>query len=336
MARSSNQKLKLLYLAQFFMEETDETHPLSVQQLIERLAAQDIAAERKSIYDDIEALRQFGMEILKSGRGGYYLAERTFELAELKLLVDLCASSRFLTEKKSRSLIGKLESLASRYEAGSLARQVVVAHRIRTMNESIYYNVDELHDAISRDRAVTFHYFEYVVPKDRVYRHGGALYHISPFALTWDDENYYLIGFDENAGILKHFRVDKMEHITVTDTPRAGGEVFGRIDLGTYTDTLFGMFSGSPESVLLRFENRLAGAVIDRFGADIAVMPDGKDHFTVRVRAAVSDQFFGYLSGFGAAVEVLSPRSVVEKYRAHIEAIAALYKKDGVLDKTVL
>ena len=138
------------------------------------------------------------------------------------------------------------------------------------------------------------------------------------------------------ASCSKEGPLDKMEHITVTDTPRAGGEVFGRIDLGTYTDTLFGMFSGSPESVLLRFENRLAGAVIDRFGQDAALMPDGKDHFTVRVRAAVSDQFFGYLSGFGAAVEVLSPRSVVEKYRAHIGAIAALYKKDGVLDKTVL
>ncbi len=336
MARSSNQKLKLLYLAQFFTQETDENHPLSVQQLIERLAAQDIAAERKSIYDDIEALRQFGLEILKSGRGGYYLAARTFELAELKLLVDLCASSRFLTEKKSRSLIGKLESLASRYEAGSLARQVVVAHRIRTMNESIYYNVDELHDAISRDRAVTFQYFEFTVPKARVYRHGGARYHVSPFALTWDDENYYLIGYDENAGRIKHFRVDKLDRICVTDRPRAGREVFGQIDLGVYTDTLFGMFSGEAESVLLRFENRLAGAVIDRFGQEAALMPDGKDHFTVRVRAAVSDQFFGYLSGFGAAVEVLSPASVVEKYRAHIEAIAALYKKDGVLDKTVL
>ena len=324
MARSSNQKLKLLYLAQFFTQETDENHPLSVQQLIERLAAQDIAAERKSIYDDIEALRQFGLEILKSGRGGYYLAARTFELAELKLLVDLCASSRFLTEKKSRSLIGKLESLASRYEAGSLARQVVVAHRIRTMNESIYYNVDELHDAISRDRAVTFQYFEFTVPKARVYRHGGARYHVSPFALTWDDENYYLIGYDENAGRIKHFRVDKLDRICVTDRPRAGREVFGQIDLGVYTDTLFGMFSGEAESVLLRFENHLAGAVIDRFGQDAALMPDGQDHFTVRVRAAVSDQFFGYLSGFGAAVEVLSPASVVEKYRAHIEAIAAL------------
>ena len=336
MARSSNQKLKLLYLAQFFMEETDENHPLTIPQLIERLAAQGISAERKSLYDDIEALRQFGLEILRAGRGGYYLAERTFELAELKLLVDLCASSRFLTEKKSLSLIGKLESLASRYEAGSLARQVAVAHRIRAMNESIYYNVDELHDAIARDRAVTFHYFEYIVPKQRIYRHGGALYHISPFALTWDDENYYLIGFDEKAGRLKHFRVDKMEHITVTDTPRSGGEVFGEIDLGTYTDTLFGMFSGEPESVLLRFENRLVGAVIDRFGADAAVMPDGEDHFTVRVRAAVSDQFFGYLSGFGTAVEVLSPQSVVEKYRAHIDAIAAVYKKDGVLSESVL
>lgn len=336
MPRSANQKLKLLYLAQYLVQESDEAHPLSVRQLIDYLARQGISAERKSIYDDMEALSQFGLDVLRAGRGGYYLASRTFELAELKLLVDAAASSRFLTEKKSLSLISKLESLASRHEAGALARQVVVAHRIRAMNESIYYNVDELHDAIARDRVVTFLYFEYTVPKARVYRRGGARYRVSPFALTWDDENYYLIAYDASAGILKHFRVDKMVSIAVEDAPREGREVFDALDIGTYTGTLFGMFSGTAEDVRLRFENRLAGAVIDRFGADAVLVPDGAAHFTVCVRAAVSDQFFGYLAGFGAAVQVLSPAHVAEAFRAHIDAIAALYKKDGVLDETVL
>lgn len=336
MPRSANQKLKLLYLAQYLAQESDEAHPLSVRQLIDHLALHGIAAERKSIYDDLDALSRFGMDILRTGRSGYYLASRTFELAELKLLVDAAASSRFLTEKKSLSLISKLESLASRHEAGALARQVVVTHRIRTMNESIYYNVDELHDAIARDRVVTFLYFEYTVPKARVYRHGGARYRVSPFALTWDDENYYLIAYDDAAGILKHFRVDKMVSIAVEDAPREGRAVFDALDLGAYTGALFGMFSGATEDVRLRFENRLAGAVIDRFGADAVLVPDGPAHFTVCVRVAVSDQFFGYLAGFGPAVRVLSPTRVARRFAEHIDAIAALYKKDGVLDETVL
>ncbi len=336
MARSQNQKLKLLYLAQYLMEESDEEHPLSTRQLIARLAAQDISAERKSIYDDIAALQRFGMDIEYAGRRGYYLASRAFELPELKLLVDAVQSSRFLTLNKSLSLIGKIESLASRFEAQSLQRQVYVTNRIKTMNESIYYNVDELHDAIAHDRQITFQYFEYAVPKQRVFRRGGAQYRISPFALTWDNENYYLIGYDSAAGILKHFRVDKMVNIRPADAFRDGKEVFRALDMGEYTGTLFGMFSGEAQSVLLRFENRLAGAVIDRFGSDVSLMPDGETHFTVRVRAAVSEQFFGYLAGFGAAVQILSPDSVADAMCRHIEAIAALYKKDSVSDEKVL
>jgi predicted DNA-binding transcriptional regulator YafY len=332
MARSSNQKLKTLYLAQYLMEESDEQHLLTVQQMITYLASNGITAERKSIYDDLDALAQFGLDILHvEGRsGGYYLASRPFELAELKLLVDAVQSSRFLTRKKSLELIGKIESLASRHEAQSLQRQVFVTNRIKTMNESIYYNVDELHAAIALDRQITFRYFEYAVPKQRVYRHGGAPYRISPFALTWDDENYYLIGYDDAAQRLKHFRVDKMTGIAVTDAERTGKEVFGQLDLGLYAGTLFGMFSGETQDVLLRFENRLVGAVIDRFGSDVAVMPDGDTHFTIRVRVAVSEQFFGYLAGFGAAAQVLEPPSVAAAMAKHIESIAALYKKDSV------
>ena len=332
MARSANQKLKLLYLAQYLLEESDEQHPLSVQQMIAYLAARDISAERKSIYDDMAALEQFGLDVIhaKTRPAGYYIGSRRFELAELKLLVDAVQSSRFLTHKKSIELIGKIESLASRNEANSLQRQVYVTNRIKTMNESIYYNVDEIHAAIAEDKKISFRYFDYAVPKARVFRHDGRPYIVSPFALTWDDENYYMIAYDTNAGILKHYRVDKMTSIGLTDLPRDGREAFAAIDMGKYAGTLFGMFSGSVETVSLRFENRLAGAVIDRFGTEIILTPDGEDHFTTQVRVAVSEQFFGYIAGFGGAAQILGPASVKAAMRDHIRQIAALYEKDSV------
>ncbi len=325
MPRSENQKLKLLYLAQYLMEQSDENHPLSVQQMIQHLSAKGISAERKSVYDDIDALTRFGFDIERTSTRpvGYYLASRPFELAELN---DAVQSSRFLTHKKSLALIGKIESLASVHEARSLQRQVYVQNRIKTMNESIYYNVDELHSAIAHDRQITFQYFDYAVSKQRVLRHGGARYTVSPFALTWDDQNYYLIAYDAAAEKLKHYRVDKMVSIQLTDAHRDGKEMFRSFDMGAYAETLFGMFSGAVEEVRLRFANRLAGAVIDRFGAGVSLIPDGDTHFTVCVRAAISEQFYGYLAGFGAAVEVLSPQSVVDGMRQHIATIAALYK----------
>ncbi len=332
MARSANQKLKLLYLAQYLLEESDEQHPISVQQMIAYLGAQGVSAERKSIYDDMASLSDFGLDVIHTtGRSaGYYIGSRTFELPELKLLVDAVQSSRFLTHRKSLELIGKIESLASRHDALSLQRQVYVTNRIKNMNESIYYNVDEIHAAIAEDRQICFRYFEYAVPKQRVFRRGGAQYHISPFALTWDDENYYMIGYDSEAQKLKHYRVDKMTGIELSDRARDGHAVFGAIDMGSYAGTLFGMFSGDVQTVRLRFENRLVGVVLDRFGTDTIITPDGEAHFTVQVRVAVSEQFFGYLAGFGSAVEILSPEPVKQAMRRHITAIASIYEKDSV------
>ena len=195
MARSSFQKLKLLHVRNYLLQNSDEEHPITVNQMIQYLESNGIAAERKSIYDDIEALRTFGMDIEECKRGrvfGYYVASRTFELPELKLLVDSVQSSKFITHKKTASLIKKIETLASVHSAQLLHRQVFVKNRIKTMNESIYYNVDEIHNGISNNRKIRFLYFEYNVAKERQYRHGGAYYVVSPFAMTWDDENYYL------------------------------------------------------------------------------------------------------------------------------------------------
>lgn len=329
MARSSFQKLKILYVRDFLLQNSDENHPVTVAQLIAELSRHGISAERKSVYDDIESLRDYGMDIISCGAGkssGYYVASRDFELPELKLLVDSVQSSKFITYKKTMSLIKKIESLTSIYDAQVLSRQVFVKNRIKTMNESIYYNVDEIHRGIAANRKIKFHYFEYTVQKERRFRRDGAWYFISPYALSWDDENYYLVGFDSDIGKIKHFRVDKMTDIDVTEEDRDGQEIYAALDMGEYARKTFGMFTGEEISVLLRFEKHLVGAVIDRLGRDVMLIPDGEDHFTVRTDVVVSPQFFAWICGFGNQAKLLAPESVVSDMREHIAGIAAMYE----------
>ena len=295
MARSSYQKLKPLYIMNYLLQNTDEDHSVTVNQIISYLASQGISAERKSIYSDIEALQYFGLDIVQAGSGrscGYYVAHRNFELPELKLLVDSVQSSKFITHKKTASLIKKIETLASIHEAQLLNRQVFVKNRIKTMNESIYYNVDEIHNGISKNRKIRFLYFEYNVQKERQYRKDGAFYVVSPFALTWDDENYYMVAYDSAAAMIKHYRVDKMEKISILEEDRDGMEAYQALDMAVYARKTFGMFTGQEEHVVLRFENHLIGANLDRLDQDDFLVPDGPDHFTIRTEVIMSQQFF--------------------------------------------
>ena len=332
MARSAYQKLKPLYIMNYLLQNSDEDHLVSMSQLIEHLAAHGIPSERKSVYDDIEALRVFGLDIVQGRSGknaGYYIANRNFELPELKLLVDSVQSSKFITHKKTATLIKKIETLASIHEAQLLNRQVYVKNRIKTMNESIYYNIDAIQSGISQNKKIQFKYFEYTVQKTRHYRKDGAFYVISPFAMTWDDENYYLVAFDSQAGIIKHYRVDKMTEISSTEEDWDGLDAYQALDMAVYARKVFGMFSGEEESVQLRFENHLVGAVLDRLGQDVFIIADGDDHFTVRADVVVSPQFFAWVTGFGAAAQIIGPDDVVEKMRQHINSVAALYSPAG-------
>ena len=328
MARSRYQKLKPFYIMNYLLQNSDEDHLISVSQLIDHLAAYGISCERKSIYDDIDALRFYGLDIVQTGTGkaaGYYVANRNFELPELKLLVDSVQSSKFITHKKTTTLIQKIETLASIHEAQLLNRQVFVKNRIKTMNESIYYNVDAIHNGISQNRKIQFKYFEYTIEKERHYRKDGAFYVVSPFAMTWDDENYYLVAYDTEAGIIKHYRVDKMTEISTTEEQRDGLEAYQALDMAMYARKVFGMFSGEEESVKMRFEKHLVGAVIDRLGRDVMLVKDGDNHFTVRADVVVSPQFFAWITGFGPSAEIIGPDDVVEKMRQHIHSVAALY-----------
>lgn len=328
MARAPYQKLKPLYVMNYLLQNSDEKHPVTMAQIISHLKAQGMSAERKSVYDDIDALRAFGMDIIQveSGRNyGYYVGNRTFQLPELKLLVDSIQSSKFITRKKTSELIQKLEQLASLHEAQLLNRQVYVANRIKAMNESIYYNVDEIHEGISKNEKIRFRYFEYTVEKERHFRKDGQYYVVSPYALTWDDENYYLVAYDSEAGIIKHYRVDKMTAISCTGEERDGLEAYKALDMAVYAKKVFGMFSGEEVNVQMRFSNHLAGAVLDRLGRDVMLVRDGEDHFTVRADVVVSPQFFAWVSGFGANAQIIAPAPVVEQMRQHIQSIAALY-----------
>lgn len=328
MAKSANQKLKLLYLLRFLMQYSDEEHPLTTAQLIAELAENGISAERKSIYADIEALRTFGIDIIqtKGRNGGYYIGERDFELPELKLLVDSVQSSKFITQEKTYKLIRKIENLAGVYDGQLLQRQVYVTNRVKSMNESIYYAVDVVSDAINQNRKIRYRYFEYTVEKERRYRHGGAFYEVSPFALIWDDENYYMLAWDSEAEKMKHYRVDKMSGVSLTDETREGTEIFEKTDMSAYTKSVFGMFGGEEQKVKIRFANHLVGAVLDRFGRDTIVIKDGAEHFTVTVSVVVSGQFLAWVFAFGDEAEIISPENVRNEMKTYAETVIEKYK----------
>ena len=257
------------------------------------------------------------------------MAERTFELPELKLLVDAVQSSKFITAKKSNELIRKLEELASVHEAKALQRQVFVGNRIKTMNESIYYNVDKIHQAISQNRLIRFHYYEWTPQKEMHLRRDGKAYEISPWGLTWDDENYYMVGYDGDAEMIKHFRVDKILDIVITDQPRSGKERFEKFDLANYAKKVFGMFSGEERTVKMRCENALAGAMIDRFGRDVMMHPVDEKYFSVSAAVNVSPQFFGWLAALGRGVVIESPEDVREEFGGWMRVVIREYENEG-------
>lgn len=327
MAKSEGQKLKLLYLKKLLEEQSDEFHPLNTNDILTYLANHDIKAERKAIYNDILCLQDFGLDILhKPGRnGGYYLASRDFELPELKLLVDAVQASRFLTFKKSMQLISKLSQLTSIHEAGSLKRQVLVSGRVKTMNESIYYSVDRLHEAIAANSQIHFRYFEWGMDGKRHDRPG--IYEASPYGLIWDDENYYLVAHSERHGIT-HYRVDKMAEIELTDKPRYIAPEAKELNAAAYGRNVFGMFGRETTRVRMRFHRSLAGVVLDRFGSDTMLIPDGSDHFIFTMDIAVSPMFLGWLASFGDKAQILSPQNVIEQYVSLCRPALAQYEKD--------
>ena len=321
MAKKSNQKAKLLVLYQVLLKKGDEDRPISTPELIEVLEREGIPAERKSVYTDMETLQDLGVDVqLRKGRGGgWFIGERDFELPELKLLVDAVQSSRFISRKKSEALIAKLSALTSEHQAKQLRRQVYVDRRVKTENESVYYAIDRLHAAIAAGRVVTFQYFDYNAHREKVFRREGKRYVVSPYGLIWSDENYYLVGWEQGGSGLRHYRVDRMHALTVTSLPREGDASCKNFDLAEYGQKHFHMFSGREAKVRLRCENRFVNVMLDRFGQEAMLIPDGKDHFTLTVDAVVSPQFYGWLFGLGHEVQLTAPDWAVEEYRGMLQ-----------------
>lgn len=337
MSRLPRQKQKLLYIQKILLEKSDEEHGLTVNDIIRELDSYGINAERKSIYDDLRTLEAFGLDICseKSKTVRYYIGERDFQISELKLLVDSIQSSKFITEKKSFELIKKLEGLASENDARLLQNQVIISNRVKTSNETIYYSVDRLHDAISKNRSVTFYYNRWVLDLGSTEkiklqrRRGGELYRVSPWALCWDDENYYLVAYDESIEQIRHYRVDKMEKITVTDDKRKGRELFSKLNMADYAKSTFSMFAGEETEIELSVKNDFVGIIADRFGKNVFITSDEKhaDRFLVKVNVNLSEQFFGWIFALGDGVCITAPEFARKSFMSHLEKVAAANKE---------
>ena len=323
MSRGTNQKFKFTYLMKIMQEKTDDEHSLTMPQIVEELEKYDVTAERKSIYTDFQDMTEkFGVEIIKEqiGRETYYhVGTREFELAEVKLLIDAIQSSKFITQTKSRELITKIKSFVSEHQAKQLQRQVYINDRVKTMNESVYYNVDDIHTAINQDKKIRFKYYKWDINKKLVPRHNGDWFVVSPWALTWDDENYYLVAFDDLDHRIKHYRVDKMMRISIEKEKRDGKEAFKNFDMAEYSKATFGMYQGQKTKVKIRLANYMCGVFIDRFGKDITFRPVDNEHSELHVDVNVSPQFFGWIFSLGKDVKVVGPEEVVEELRAKTE-----------------
>ncbi len=326
-----NQKLKLLYLAKIFQEETDGKTGLTMPQIIEHLREYGISAERKALYRDIKALREFGMDIQRYNRSPmqYALANREFSQPELLLLVDAVQSSRFLDMEKSRELIDSIRTLASKRQRETLSKRMHVEGRIKMQNESVFYNVDIVQEAIQAHRRVSFHYFKYDVEKKKVRQHGGDRYLETPVELIYSDGYYYLVTYNDKHDGFTNYRVDRMTEVMVSDEPATRNERIASFDPEAYTAQAFSMFNGEPKTISLIVDGEVMSSIVDRFGSDVESHALDGSHARVYARVKVSDVFYGWLAQFGTKVRVEKPRSVVQGYTEYLQRIVSAYRQGG-------
>ena len=330
MARGSNQKFKFTYLMKIMLEMTDDEHSITMPQILEELGKYGVSAERKSIYTDFQDMTDnFGVEIIKEQIGRetfYHVGAREFEFAEVKLLIDAIQSAKFITRSMSKALISKVKKLVSKYQGGQLERQIFINDRVKTMNESVYYNVDEIHNAINQNKKIKFRYYKWDINKKLVSRHNDFEFVVSPWSLLWDDENYYMIAFDDWDQKIKHYRVDKMMKLSVLDDERSGREEFKNFDMAKYSKATFGMYHGEKTKVTIGFENSMCGVFIDRFGKDIQFIKTDETHSEFCVDINVSPQFYGWIFSLGNEVQVKNPKEVVKAIKDYASEFIKNYE----------
>ena len=335
MAEIIHHRLKLFYLLDYLMENTDEHHSVSASDIIDHLQkAFEISATRKTLYSDLTVLKDHGIEIndFDQKEPGWKILGRDFQLYELQLLIDAVQSSKFITEKKARDISNKLKKFCSKHERPHLERRSYVPNRIRSENDSVFYGIDNIHACIDNDRKISFKYFTYTANKKKRYLKKGEPYIASPYALMWGDNNYYLVAFEQ--GKIKHFRVDKMDNILPLDDEREGKAEFKAMKLSERSTKVFSMYGGREEAVKLKFSNHLTGVAIDRFGKNVMMIPEGDKHFIVNVDVEVSPQFFGWLCGLGRAVKVIFPESVAKEMSNFVSGIAEMYRTDANIQES--
>jgi predicted DNA-binding transcriptional regulator YafY len=294
---------------------------LSVSDLIKKLATHGISSNRKTLYEDIEVLKEYGMDIYTSKDAGaanrYHLASRDFEQPELKLLVDTIQFSQFVTPSKSKELIHKLSGLSSVHQAGQLERSVIITDTLKSFNESIYYTIDAIHNAILQGKKISFKYFNHTTDKKKSYRNDGKPYIVSPYTMACSNNNYYLIAFHEKYDDYSQFRIDRMEKITITDEPRR--ELPKGFHMEKYVQKVFSMYNGELKEIEMLFDNSLINAAVDRFGKKAKLTKVDDEHFAVKATLSISPTFFSWLFQFGDKVKLLAPQDVKDELKAHAE-----------------
>ncbi|HAQ51379.1 MAG TPA: WYL domain-containing protein [Lachnospiraceae bacterium] len=326
MANKTGQKLKLLYVMNILLNETDENHPLNANEIIDRLNEMGVDAERKSIYSDISTLLEYGLNIEKSEeyKGGYYIADKSFELAELKLLVDAISSSRFISEKKAKDLVDRIAGLGNVYDARELSRQVVVPNRNQGRGEKTFYAIDTIYRCIDENHKMSFKYFKWNAKKEKEFKYDGERITVSPACLMWFDENYYLVAYSDKREDIRYYRVDKMESVEEIDELREGIADIDRKRIAQIARNSFGMYQGETRTVNIVCDSSIVGVFIDRFGYDIDITEKG-NKARVRIELEVSPQFYGWISGLGDKAYIEGPKDIRDEYKDYIKALMKNY-----------
>lgn len=319
-----NVRLRILLVMEIFFERTDAEHGVSMQDILRWLEQNGIAGERKSVYEDIHALKQYGLSIeYYQEDKTYRLIERAMEIAELKLLVDAVHASKFITKKRANQMIQHIMDMTSCYQKGALQREVF-SEKPKSQNAVGFYSMDLLHEAITHNRQVTFRYTVWNLDKKLEDKRNGERYQVSPCLMIWADENYYLVAYDSQTQSIKHFRVDKIKDVIVEEALREGEAEFKKIDIANYSTTHFGMYGGEAKRVTIQFENALIGVVLDRFGTDVQIIKVDDEHFKTPLPVVVSNQFFGWLFGLGNQAKILT-EDVAAEYKKYLQETLALY-----------
>ncbi len=333
MAGVKSTKLKLLYLADIFEQKTDEEHSLSANELVNELEKLGVTAERKSIYKDIDVLKEYGYDIIHSSEksnAGYFLGGRKFELAELRLLSDAVQAANFISQKKTKLLLSKIESFASESDAAILHSQVYVDNRPKCKNEEIYYNISKLDEAITAKKKATFSYTRRKITEEFKTSKEDKVFTVSPYALIWSDDHYYLVCNNEKYDNLMHLRIDKIKNVTMSEEKsRPFSQVSSYkkyFDSADYASKLFNMYSGEQKPVELICKNELLEPMLDRFGENIKIQKSDSDSFTLRTNAAVSDGLAAWVVQFGGRVTVKKPNELINSVKEKAKAALDNYK----------